>query len=73
MEFGNILRTLDENTRALVRCIEKISYKVNNAVSAVDFNKTCIQHGLLPKYIYVQVGRQIEIDMQCLAYIRLIS
>lgn len=52
MDIGNLLRFLNDDTRFLVRNIEKISYKINNASTAVDFNKSCIQNGLLPKYTY---------------------
>ena len=44
MDIGNLLRFLDENTRSIVRSIEKTSYKVNNTLTSVDFNTTFIQN-----------------------------
>ena len=46
MDFGNLLNLVNQNLRSLIRRIEETSYKLNNAVTAVDFNKTCIQNGL---------------------------
>ena len=45
-----ILNQLDEHQRCLFRKLERNNQKLNKAKTAVDFNKFCIQNGLLPKY-----------------------
>ena len=44
------LQQLGYTQRNIARNIEKTQYKLNNAETAVDFNKSCILNGLLPKY-----------------------
>ena len=58
MNFGNLLNSVNQNLRSLIRRIEKTSYKLNNAVTAVDFfflfvplNSTLSFHAILP---YIQ-------------------
>ena len=50
MNIGNLLFQLPTNERNLVRKLEKQLYKLNAAETAVTFNTTCINEGLLPKY-----------------------
>ena len=52
MRLKHLLTALSQAQRLLLKRIEKTNYKLNNAVTAVDFNKTCIINGLLPKYTY---------------------
>ena len=49
------LQQLGYTQRNIARNIEKTQYKLNNAETAVDFNKSCILNGLLPKYIYTVI------------------
>ena len=48
--FGNLLFSLSPEERTLIRKLEKQLYKLNAAETAVIFNSTCINEGLLPKY-----------------------
>ena len=50
--FGEILRSCQADTRSILRNIENVSYKLNNAITAVDFNTSCISNGLLPQYTF---------------------
>ena len=50
--FGHLLSTLPAEEKSTVRRIEKILYKINAAETAILFNTTCINEGLLPKYYY---------------------
>ena len=51
-DFSLLLGSLHPQQKNLVKSIKTLHYKLNNASTAVDFNLTCIQHGLLPKYTY---------------------
>ena len=51
--FGEILRSCQADTRSILRNIENVSYKLNNAITAVDFNTSCISNGLLPQHINI--------------------
>ena len=48
--FGDLIYHLPAEEKSLIRRIEKILYKINAAESAVAFNFTCLNEGLLPKY-----------------------
>ena len=50
MNFGTILQSLDNDLQHLVKQIKSVGLKTISALSSVDFNKSCIQHGLLPVY-----------------------
>ena len=47
--FGEILRSCQADTRSILRNIENVSYKLNNAITAVDFNTSCIYIYMLRK------------------------
>ena len=49
--LGDLLFLLSVQEKALIKELEKQLYKVNAAETAVIFNKTCIQEGLLPKWV----------------------
>ena len=53
--FGHLLSTLPVEEKSFVRRIEKILYKINAAETAVLFNTTCINEGLLPKYTHIHL------------------
>ena len=55
MNFGNLLFHLPAEEKALIRKLEKQIYKQNAAETAVVFNSTCINEGLLPKYTNVRL------------------
>ena len=48
--FGNLLFHLPAEEKTLIRKLEKQLYKQNAAETAIIFNNTCINEGLLPKY-----------------------
>ena len=50
MNIGSLLYSLPAEEKTLVRKLEKHLYKLNAAETAVIFNTTCINEGLLPKY-----------------------
>ena len=52
MTLGRIVHLLPQDERKTVRRLEKLAYKINAAETAAIFNETCIQEGLLPRYIY---------------------
>ena len=45
----NVLYQLPEETKKVIRRIEKISYKANSCELAVTFNQTCIKENILPQ------------------------
>ena len=47
--FGNLLFPLPVQEKTLIRKLEKLTYKLNAAETAITFNTTCINEGLLPK------------------------
>ena len=53
--FGHLLSTLPAEEKSTVRRIEKILYKINAAETAILFNTTCINEGLLPKYTHLRL------------------
>ena len=50
LNFGQLLFHLQPEEKKIVRKIEKVSYKINAADTAIVFNNTCLKEGLLPKY-----------------------
>ena len=48
--LGNLLFPLPYQEKHLIRRLEKSIYKLNSAETAVVFNQTCLQEGLLPRY-----------------------
>ena len=50
VNIGNLLFSLPLQERSLIRKLEKVYYKLNAAETAVTFNRTCINEGLLPSY-----------------------
>lgn len=64
MDLGRLLLELHPENRDLLRKREKTIYKHNNATVAVDFNKTCIINGLLPKYTYCRRASSRRITPQ---------
>ena len=55
MSFGFILNTRTNPERNIIRKIEKVYYKINSAEAAILFNKTCLNEGLLPRYIDMEI------------------
>ena len=53
--FGNLLFPLPVQEKTLIRKLEKLTYKLNAAETAITFNTTCINEGLLPKYTQVRL------------------
>lgn len=46
----NKFRNLPLATKNVVRNIEKLVTKKNNAKNAIAFNQTCLNNNILPKY-----------------------
>ena len=42
-----------ENFKEKLRKIEKLSIKCVNLQGAIIFNKTCLNNGLYPKFVYI--------------------
>ena len=64
MEYSHLLTLLTEDQRICIRKREKIGQKLNNAHTAVDFNKTCILNGLLPRYTYCRQANSRRTTVQ---------
>ena len=47
--FGSLLQDLPADTKSVIRNLEKILYKINAVETAIVFNTTCINEGLLPR------------------------
>ena len=50
VNIGRLLFSLPLQEKSLIRKLEKVYYKLNAAETAVTFNRTCINEGLLPSY-----------------------
>ena len=46
--LGQLIYNLPVEEKRIIRCIEKIQYKVNACLAAILFSSTCIREGLLP-------------------------
>ena len=55
INFGNLLLSLPAEEKTLIRKLEKQLYKLNAAETAVTFNNTCVNEGLLPKYTHIRL------------------
>ena len=48
--IGDLIADFDEDTKTIVRDLEKLQKKTINARNSVVFHQTCILNGLLPKF-----------------------
>ena len=54
---------LSEETKKVIRKVDKISYKKNSCELAVIFNETCIKEGILPIIIIIMIIIVITISI----------
>ena len=55
IDFGRLLFNLPTAEKNLIRKLEKLIYKQNAAETAITFNSTCLNEGLLPNYTYIRL------------------
>ena len=53
--IGTLLFPLPQDEKTLVRKLEKCLYRINAVETAIVFNYTCINEGLLPKYTHLRL------------------
>jgi len=55
MNFGNLLYPLPNQTKCLIRNIERTNRKIINCQFSLIFNRTCIKEKLLPCYTNIRL------------------
>ena len=54
--IGTVLRDFSVDDRPIIRRLEGLLKKHNNARYAVIFTETCIKENLLPKFTYIKLS-----------------
>ena len=55
LNFGELLFHLPQNNVKSIRALEKLKIKIIKEKYVLLFNKTCIDEGMIPKYIYIYI------------------
>ena len=64
IRFSSLINNLNTYDKIIIRQLEKLLYKLNNANNSVVFIKNCIEHGLFPTFKHVRTHARTHAHTQ---------